>query len=106
MKNLLNWTHRRKTALFLCFGSVAFIVFAYFPIRWLMILSLLYNMRKHRDFYPKVYLHNKALIMEMFRITYNQNQKDLQEFEACIIQPKRPIDPSKNYFPVLQKKLV
>lgn len=33
MKNLLNWTHRRKTALFICFGFLAFLVFAYFPIR-------------------------------------------------------------------------
>lgn len=63
-------------------------------------------MKKQRDFYPRVYVHNKAVIMEMFRITYNQSPKDLQEFEACIIQPKRPIDPAKNYFPVLQKKLV
>jgi hypothetical protein len=63
LKNLLNWTHKRKTAYFIAFGSVAFIVLTYFPIRLFMVVGLLYTMNKNKYFYPLVYSHNKAVIM-------------------------------------------
>lgn len=106
LKNLLNWTHRRKTAYFILFGSLAYVALSYFPIRLIIAAGLAYNFYKHRHFYPRVYLHNKAVVMEMVKRTYMHNQKDLQEFHANIVDIKRLIDPSRSYYPVLQRKLV
>jgi hypothetical protein len=78
LKNLLNWTHRRKTAYFIVFGSVALIFLTYFPIRLFMVMGLLYAIKKNKNFYPLVYNHNKAVIIEIFKQTYMQNPKDLQ----------------------------
>lgn len=85
---------------------MAFVVLAYFPIRVLFTVVLLYNMNKHRNFYPKVYLHNKAIVMEIVKRTYMLNQKELGEFHPNIVDTKRYIDPTRSYYPVLQKKLI
>lgn len=78
LKNMLNWTHRRKTAYFIGFGSLAYVFLSYFPIRLFLSAGLMYNMYKHKNFYPKVYIHNKAVVMEIVKRTYMHNQKDLQ----------------------------